>query len=737
MFFVHNSVLPRSLPRSKPLSILAKCAHDQLEVVFAKLAGILSMLDRQRMIVAAGRTAAIVLGAIVLASMLPHGAMSQGAPSSAAQTVPSRGKVPVARVKEVSALDYLNSGAEAIHDQIVTLAHAVPSLPDEFRQAAARFGMIDWAKTFFHLAIFGVFVFGFDWLFRTMARRHKRRLETAPLESVGDRLHVITAHFGLAFGVIAGFVVASIGPFLLLDWQPITRATVFGIMIAIVLVRVAIAVGDLLLAPNQEHRRVIPMDTAIARFWWRRVIAFAGWFAFFWVSLQEAITFGFSINGQQLVGYTLGLGAVGIALEAVWRRPVTRASSAETRRLGRTASNVLLSVAVALLWVLWVASPGVTSVHPAFWLVFVIVALPLSIIMSRRVVEYLYTPLGADQSSRTPGVVEISLEHGIRAVLIICAVAVLAWGWDVDLVHLADQDTLFSVIVHGVLTTAVVLLAADVLWQVVRASIDIRLSRAADPTQLDTVEGRQSARLHTLLPIFRNLSFVFIVAVAVMMALAGLGVQIGPLIAGASVVGVAIGFGAQTFVRDIIAGMFYLLDDAFRVGEYIQSGTYKGTVEGFSIRSIRLRHHRGPVYTVPFSLLGAIQNMSRDWVIDKLSVGVTYDTDLAKVKKIVKQIGKELGEDPEFKPKILETLKMQGVEQFGDYAIQIRMKMMTKPGEQFAIRRRAYAMIKQAFGENGVEFAFPTVQVAGGEAASAEIASAAQRVLTKPTEVKG
>jgi small-conductance mechanosensitive channel len=79
------------------------------------------------------------------------------------------------------------------------------------------------------------------------------------------------------------------------------------------------------------------------------------------------------------------------------------------------------------------------------------------------------------------------------------------------------------------------------------------------------------------------------------------------------VVGVAIGFGAQTFVRDVIAGIFYLFDDAFRVSEYIQSGNHKGTVEGFSIRSVRLRHHRGPVYTVPLSLLGAIQNQSRDW----------------------------------------------------------------------------------------------------------------------------
>lgn len=217
-----------------------------------------------------------------------------------------------------------------------------------------------------------------------------------------------------------------------------------------------------------------------------------------------------------------------------------------------------------------------------------------------------------------------------------------------------------------------------------------------------------------------------------MMALAALGVEIGPLIAGAGILGVAVGFGAQTLVRDIISGVFYLLDDAFRVGEYIQSGNYKGTVESFSLRSIKLRHHRGPLYTVPFGRLGAVQNMSRDWVIDKLSINVSYDTDLDKSKKLIKQIGKELAEDPEFAPHIIEPMKMQGVEQFGEYAIQIRMKMMTKPGEQFVIRRRAYAMIKKAFDENGIRFALPTVQVAGESETPSAVAAQRGLELVQP-----
>jgi small-conductance mechanosensitive channel len=199
------------------------------------------------------------------------------------------------------------------------------------------------------------------------------------------------------------------------------------------------------------------------------------------------------------------------------------------------------------------------------------------------------------------------------------------------------------------------------------------------------------------------------------------------LIASAGVVGVAIGFGAQTLVRDVISGVFYLLDDAFRVGEYIQSGTYRGVVESFSLRSVKLRHQNGPLYTVPFGVLGAIQNMSRDWAVEKLTIGVTYDTDIDKARKIVKKIGLELKADPELAAGIIEPLKMQGVQAFGDFAIQLRMKMMTQPGDvQFLARRRALALIKKAFDANGINFAYPTVQVAGASGgASSEPATAA------------
>ena len=335
-----------------------------------------------------------------------------------------------------------------------------------------------------------------------------------------------------------------------------------------------------------------------------------------------------------------------------------------------------------------------------------------------------------------PSVAAVTVERGLRVALLIGGAYLIAWLLGLDLADMTMRDTLATRLLRGAINAVVILLLADFVWHLARAWIDRRLAEASAGGEAPADEIRRRARLRTLLPIVKNALLVVLVVMAVLMALSALGVEVGPLIAGAGVVGVAVGFGAQTLVKDIISGMFYLLDDAFRVGEYIISGSYKGTVESFSLRSIKLRHHRGYLYTVPFGELGAVQNMSRDWVIDKLSISVTYDTDLDKVKRVIKDVSKQIMADPELAPHIIEPLKMQGVEQFGDFAIQIRLKMMTKPGEQFVIRRRAYALIKKAFDANGIEFAFPTVTVAGGGEATAAAAQRALEMQAAPAAAK-
>jgi small-conductance mechanosensitive channel len=205
---------------------------------------------------------------------------------------------------------------------------------------------------------------------------------------------------------------------------------------------------------------------------------------------------------------------------------------------------------------------------------------------------------------------------------------------------------------------------------------------------------------------------VVIIVMASLIVLSSLGVNIGPLIAGAGVFGLAIGFGAQTLVRDIISGVFFLMDDAFRVGDYLECAGTKGTVEHISLRSLRLRNPRGMVYFIPFGDLKLVTNLSRDYVIMKLDFRVRYDADVEKIRKIIKKkVYKKIMENPELGAKLLEPIKSQGVREMDDSAMIMRVKYKTKPGDQFAIRKEVYHLMQEAFKEEGIEFAHRNVTV--------------------------
>jgi small-conductance mechanosensitive channel len=203
-----------------------------------------------------------------------------------------------------------------------------------------------------------------------------------------------------------------------------------------------------------------------------------------------------------------------------------------------------------------------------------------------------------------------------------------------------------------------------------------------------------------------------IVTLTVLLGLSQLGMNIAPLLAGVGVLGLAIGFGAQTLVKDIVSGIFFLLDDAFRVGEYIDAGGgTMGTVEKISIRSLQLRGHLGAVHIVPYGDMAKLTNLSRDWVIMKVKFTVPFDTDLDKVRKIFKKIGQEIMEDPEHAENIIAPFKSQGAGQISDIGIVVRGKFTAKPGTQFPVRKEIYSRVQKAFEENGIEFARREVRV--------------------------
>lgn len=342
------------------------------------------------------------------------------------------------------------------------------------------------------------------------------------------------------------------------------------------------------------------------------------------------------------------------------------------------------------------------------------------------------------------------VERGAAIAYIVIGLAVVFHVWGVNVVGGGAWG-------GRVFDALVVIFFGWLLYDVAKLAIDRKIA-SEDPSDIlagQDVEGdvpmaTAKTRLATLLPLVRVLVLSTITVTIVMMALTQVGVNITPLFAGAGVVGLAIGFGSRQLVEDVISGAFYLADDAFRVGEYIDIGKVKGTVERISVRSFQLRHQNGPLNTIRFGEVSHVTNFSRDWAIMKLPIRVPLDADSEKIRKIIKKVGEELQNDPELGPKFLQPLKSQGVYQMDDSALIIRVKFMTKPNDQFILRRVVYHRIQEAFHKAGIQFAnrVVTIRVEGDnttpgtpEAAAARqqaLAQAAQDALNaNPLSTKG
>lgn len=597
-----------------------------------------------------------------------------------------------------------------IRKHLIGIGNAVPRVLPEIRAARDRLagdmeshGAAPVLKGFFFILLVG---YGAEYLLRWLLRRSLRgAVLTGPARTVLTRVLPLIV-----------FAAASISVLAIADWPMRLETTVAPLLGAWIVARLLMAIVSAVVTggPAREEGRSGYMSLTVdeARFWHRHCLWLIAAAAVVWGAGDAMLALSIPSDVSDLIAAALGLVVLALGIVTVIRRPAGAASGSR-----RIVVNVLLVAFLIVLWLVWVAGMDVL-----FWIGLYVIGMPP---LLRFTSAFTRTMLDSAAGDDSRVMRNILMERGARLLVIALAAGWLALVFRVSATAMM-QDDVFNRVFRGLLAGVVILLAADLVWQLAKGFINLRLKQAghiaADPAEL-----ARNTRLLTLLPILRNFLAAFIAVVAVLMVLSGLGVEIAPLIAGAGVFGVAIGFGSQTLVKDVISGIFYMMDDAFRIGEYIQSGSYKGTVESFSIRSVKLRHHRGPVFTVPFGSLGAVQNMSRDWVIDKFLINVSFDADVAKVKKVVKGIGAQLMEDPDLGPLILETVKMKGAEQFGDYGMTLSFAMKTKPGSQTQVRRRAQAMIKEAFKENGISFASPTVQVAGDEQQQSAAAAAATR----------
>lgn len=268
--------------------------------------------------------------------------------------------------------------------------------------------------------------------------------------------------------------------------------------------------------------------------------------------------------------------------------------------------------------------------------------------------------------------------------------------WD-----LASFDALTEGSIHTIISTLLnvflVLLLALLLWEVCNGLIETALHRA----------GGNARRLQTLLPVARNALLLVFGAIFSLMILSELGIEIMPLLAGAGIVGIAVGFGAQTLVKDFLAGFMVILEDLIRVGDVVNVAGHGGVVERITIRKVDLRDLAGTVHTVPFSEITIIENMTKDFSYYVLDVRVSYREDPDEVIALLREIDEEMRKEAEFGPNMLEPLDVLGVDNLEDNAVVIKVRLKTLPIKQWLVGREFNRRMKKRFAERNIEIPFP------------------------------
>lgn len=554
---------------------------------------------------------------------------------------------------------------------------------------------------------------GAEWLYWTYATPAVIALEAAAVMSRREAFSLAMRRLGLrAFGLVL-FVVAIVGAAAYFDWPSGFDGFVIASILLIVFVRLAWLMADVIAAPGHPQLRLGDIDPVRAQ---RFVAAFVGMGFLLALShlLPELLEYvagaPHAASTVRVIAATLITVIVlaGVLTGLRRNRAVARASG---RLLPRFPYGFLAAALILGIYGVWLAAGSTLATLLA------ILAIVAAVQMRLRRWVFFFWPEEVTPDGNTIGAgllpnIVLSLS---RYVVVLTGIAAALLALDAPMRNMAGSDSPLMRFVLHLLGVAGLALVVNVGWVAIRELIDRRL-RAIGPFDPHAEPG-PNARLRTLLPLLRMTSAIVLLVLLVLSALWTLGIEITPLLAGAGVLGLAVGFGAQALVRDIIAGIFYLVEDVFRIGEYIESGSStKGTVERITLRTVALRHHNGPLHFVPYGSLGTVRNNSRDWVIEKFNLPLPVGVDSELVRKLIKKVGEGMQADPDIGPLIREPLKAKLYRI--DPGIKIfRCKFQTAPGKQFDVRAEAYKRIEVALQAAGIRFAdgLQTVVIPGSQ----------------------
>jgi moderate conductance mechanosensitive channel len=563
-----------------------------------------------------------------------------------------------------------------------------------------------------------------EWLVRGLLGRLRRALEMRRAATLPLRTMLLSAHCALDLVVIAVFALVAYGVLPWIDPRPTTQVLAITLINASVLARALSVGGELVFAARAPGLRLMPVSDETAHYgmiWLQRlsVVAVYGYFG-----AEAALLLGLGATAHGLLMKSLGLVVVAMLTVLImqnraavghWLRggPTTgtenRALQSVRRRCGEVwhAVAILYVLVAYAVWAIELEGGFRFLLRATVLSVVVLIVARLVLLGAQRALDRIFR-LGADLMQRFPALADranryLYVGHRVLAGAVqLCAALVLLDIWGVEvfawLTSEAGKDLSASLV-----SIAFILTLALLAWELVSATVQNYLAEQDATGQV--VE--RSARVKTLLPLLRNAMRILLVVIAALMVLAELGINIAPLLAGAGVVGLAVGFGAQSLVKDLITGVFILMEDSIAVGDVATLGAHTGVVESLTVRTIRLRDLTGTVHVLPWGEVSSVMNMTKDFSFAVMDVGVAYREDVDEVIEALKEVGADLQEDPEYGVVMLAPLEVLGLDSFGDSSVNIRVRFKTVPGKQWWARREFNRRMKRLFDARDIEIPFP------------------------------
>jgi small conductance mechanosensitive channel len=601
-----------------------------------------------------------------------------------------------------------------------------------------------------------VALLGLGLLAMWLAARALRRAHHALVFREDDRLlsRWIMALFMILLRIVPIVVFALVVNALILLFQPdeIVKVWLSAGVSAIVIVRLGLVLANALLSPGNSLARLVPLSDEAAHVLQR----YAHWLlalGVYGLTLVSVLQWhGMPPTLRGALDRMIALALLASACWMVIRRrrevgasiarlavdmPGFDRSSIPWRRIG----SVWHVLAILYLCALW----GVYTIGGAPLFIDVLttstlsLALLIGLVITLRYVEGKATAVERPPPAETTEADQEEEEEALprphpSALLIALRIAILVvavltflqvWGLDTWNWFLRTDGGPGERITLIVLIVAVIYL----LW----LGINGLIARYIRRLEAEAGAARSVTRKRTALVVARNASFVALCVIGAMVILSELGLNIGPLLAGAGVIGIAIGFGAQHLVQDVITGLFNLIEDTFAVGDVVDLGGKSGVVEAVTIRTVRLRDLTGNVHTIPFSAIAVVTNMTKEFAFASFEIGVAYRESVDHVMQVIRGVAEDFRRDRAYRRVILEPMEMLGVDAFADSAVILKCRLKVRAGSQWMIGREFRRRLKNRFDELGIEIPFPHRTIYFGEDRSGA-APPAHVVVTSATE---